>query len=291
MDTTWLRSFLLTIEVGSIAEAARRLDITPAAVSKQVHKLEQEIGASLLTRSGRTVRPTDAGHRVAGIARSVQNELALLKRSAFDEGEQRELRLGTINTVLHSLVPDMLARLIKNHPQLRVFVQPGMSMDLYDHVRTEELDAAVCLHPQFALPKTFFWHTLREESLVVLVPQRLARRDPHDLLRKEPLIRYDRAQWGGRQAEDYLRKVGIVPRERFELSSLAAIAMMVDRGLGVSLAPNAGSPWPAGLRLAKLALPVPTEPRRVGVLCLRASARLSLIQQMIGGAPEQQSLE
>ncbi|OZI37910.1 LysR family transcriptional regulator [Bordetella genomosp. 10] len=281
MDTAWLRSFLLVVEAGSMAEAARRLDITPAAVAKQLRNLEREVGTPLLARSGRTVRPTDAGHRVTGIARSLQADLAQLKRSAFDGEMQGELRLGTISTALHSLVPDMLARLVKQHPQLRVFIQPGMSMDLYDAVQSEALDAAVCLHPQFALPKAFFWHTLREEPLVALVPQRLARRDPHDLLRREPLIRYDRRQWGGRQAEDYLRKAGIVPHERFELSSLAAIAMMVDRGLGVSLAPDAGSPWPGGLRLAKLALPVPMEPRLVGVLCLRSSSRLALVRRMV----------
>lgn len=286
MNTSWLQSFLLVVESGSMAEAARRLDITPAAVAKQLHNLEREIGAPLFARAGRTLRPTEAGHRVTNVARSLQGELAELKRCVFDHETQGELRIGTINTALHSLVPDLLARMIKQHPQLRVFIQPGMSMELYDAVQAEDLDAAICLHPQFTLPKTFFWHTLRKEPLVVLVPHRLAHRDPHDLLRREPLIRYDRRQWGGRQAEDYLRKVGIVPNERFELSSLAAIAMMVDRGLGISLAPDAGSPWPADLHLTKLALPLRLAPRQVGLLCLRSSARLSLLRKMVDAAPD-----
>ena len=75
----------------------------------------------------------------------------------------------------------------------------------------------------------------------------------HDLLANEPLIRYDRNQWGGRQADEYLRKVGIVPRERFELNALNAIAVMVDRGLGVSLVPDWARPWPEGLKLARAA--------------------------------------
>lgn len=287
MDTAWLRSFLLVVETGSMAEAARRLNITPAAVAKQLRNLEHEVGTTLLARAGRTVRPTDAGHRVTDLARTLQNEIGLLRKRALQGDLVAELRLGTINTALHSLVPDMLARLIKRHPQLRVFIQPGMSMDLYDAVQSEALDAAVCLHPQFPLPKTFFWHTLREESLIVLAPQRMAGRDPHDLLRTEALIRYDRTQWGGRQAEDYLRKVGIVPRERFELSSLAAIAVMVDRGLGVSLAPDAASPWPAGLKLAKLRLPIANEPRRVGLLCLRSSPSIAMIRSLTVGLRNQ----
>ena len=48
---------------------------------------------------------------------------------------------------------------------------------------------------------------------------------------------------------------GIAPRERFELNALNAIAVMVDRGLGVSLVPDWAQPWPEGLHLARIPLP------------------------------------
>ena len=86
---------------------------------------------------------------------------------------------------------------------------------------------------------------------------------------------------GGKQADRYLRKAGITPHERFELSSLAAIAMLVDRGLGVSLAPDAASPWWPGLRVAKIALPRESELRRFGVLWQRASVRGRLIRALV----------
>jgi DNA-binding transcriptional LysR family regulator len=41
---------------------------------------------------------------------------------------------------------------------------------------------------------------------------------------------------------------------------------MVDRGLGVSLAPDIASPITRGLRIARVPLPMPSEPRRFGVL-------------------------
>jgi DNA-binding transcriptional LysR family regulator len=116
-----------------------------------------------------------------------------------------------------------------------------------------ELDAAICLHPPFVMPKTLSWEQLCEEPLVVMAPARWGQRDAHALLREEPFIRYNRILGGGKQADAYLRKAGIVPRERFELSSLPAIAMLVDRGLGVSLAPDASVPWWRGLRVARLA--------------------------------------
>ena len=121
------------------------------------------------------------------------------------------------------------------------------------------------LQAPYPLPKTCDWQLLREEPLIVLAPHHMGHRDAHDLLANEPLIRYDRNQWGGRQADEYLRKVGIVPRERFEVNALNAIAVMVDRGLGVSLVPDWARPWPEGLKLARLPLPEESVPRRIGV--------------------------
>ena len=56
MDTQFLESFLLVVEHGSVAEAARRLNLTPAGVTQRLKALEQELGMALVSRSGRTVR-------------------------------------------------------------------------------------------------------------------------------------------------------------------------------------------------------------------------------------------
>jgi DNA-binding transcriptional LysR family regulator len=101
------------------------------------------------------------------------------------------------------------------------------------------------------------------------------------LLANEPLIRYDRNQWGGRLADEYLRKVDITPRERFELNALNAIAVMVDRGLGVSLVPDWAPPWPEGLQLARLPLPEPCVPRRIGIIWSRGSVRMRLVTLLL----------
>ncbi|MGT2430049.1 LysR substrate-binding domain-containing protein [Cupriavidus basilensis] len=101
---------------------------------------------------------------------------------------------------------------------------------------------------------------------------------PTSFCRTRPLIRYDRTLGGGKQADEYLRKAGIAPsQERFELSSLLAIAMMVDRGLGVSLVPDVASPLTSALHIAKISLPSEPEPRRFGVLWQRTSPRARLI--------------
>jgi len=42
MDTAYLNTFLLVVDAGSMSEAARRLDLTPAAVAQQMRVLEKD---------------------------------------------------------------------------------------------------------------------------------------------------------------------------------------------------------------------------------------------------------
>lgn len=281
METDYISSFLLVVESGSMSEAARRLEITPAAVAHQLKLLERELGTRLVVRSGRTVALTEAGHRFVDRAGAILRDLGNLKAAINDEAAAGELKLGAINTALHSVMPEILAGFVKVYPDAQVDIRSGLTTDLYDAVSRGELDAAICLHPPFVLPKTLNWDQLTEEPLVVMAPPKWSERDAHALLRDEPFIRYNRALSGGKQADGYLRKAGIVPHERFQLSSLQAIAMLVDRGLGVSLAPDASVPWLRGLRVARLPLPDQPYRRRLGVIWPRASVRTRLIQALV----------
>jgi DNA-binding transcriptional LysR family regulator len=67
----------------------------------------------------------------------------------------------------------------------------------------------------------------------MIVPSSMAGLDAHTVLAADPFIRYGCSFWGGRLVNNFLTQAGIRPRERFELSTLDAIAVMVDRGLGV----------------------------------------------------------
>ena len=281
MDTQFLNTFVVVADRGSMAAAARVLNITPAAVAQQIRTLERELGAPLIARAGRTVSLTEEGSRILQRARDLLRDVADMRSVAIDSEVSGELRLGACPTALAGMLPDILARMVEAFPQINVYIRPGYSAELYRAVETGELDAAVVLQAPYNLPKTCDWQLLREEPLVMIAPARLAGRDPHELLRTEPLIRYDRNQWGGRVADDYLRRAGIVPRERFELNGLNAIAVMVDRGLGVSLVPDWAKPWPEGLDLVRIPLPLPSEPRRIGMVWSRSTVRIRLVTVLL----------
>ncbi len=281
MDTQFLNTFVAVADRGSMAAAARVLNITPAAVAQQIRTLERELGAPLIARAGRTVSLTEEGSRILQRARDLLRDVADMRSIANDSEVSGELRLGACPTALAGMLPDILARMVDKFPQINVFIRPGYSAELYRAVEAGELDAALVLQAPYNLPKTCDWQLLREEPLVMIAPAKLEGRDPHDLLRSEPLIRYDRNQWGGRVADDYLRAAGIVPHERFELNGLNAIAVMVDRGLGVSLVPDWARPWPEGLDLVRIPLPLPSEPRRIGMVWSRSSVRIRLVTVLL----------
>jgi DNA-binding transcriptional LysR family regulator len=260
-----------------MAAAARVLNISASAVAQQLHALERDLGGPLLARVGRTMRVTEQGARVLAPARKLLRDATDLRGIAQDGEITGELWLGACTTPLTGLLPDILAGVSKAFPQVNIHIQSGNSAQLFSDVEAGKLDAALVLEAPYPLPKTCEWLLLREEPLIVLAPRAFADRDPLELLREEPLIRYDRNQWGGRSAENYLNELGIAPRERFELNALNAIAMMVDRGLGVSIVPDWTPPWPEGIDIVRLQLPERRVGRRIGIVWSRSSVRMRLV--------------
>jgi DNA-binding transcriptional LysR family regulator len=283
MDTRFLETFLMAVDNGSIAEAARRLNLTAAAVAKRIRALESEIGAILVTRSGRTIRPTEAGAAIVERARHFLIEARDFKSMAATDRPSGQLRLGAFQSALSGLLPDILALMKAKYPQIDIHITSGISSELYRKVFDgDELDAAIIAEPPFALQKTCHWRLLREEPLVLLIRAPAPARKPHAILASEPFIRLDRKLWPGRLVDSYLRKAGIRPHEVFEIDGGAPIAVMVDRGLGVAILPDLAPPWPEGLSIARLPLPDAAPfARRIGVVWARASPRLRLVHAFL----------
>lgn len=281
METRFLDSFVTIAECGSMAEAARRLNVTPTALAQRVRVLEDELHVKLIERSGRTVQLTEGGARVLARARRFQREVNELKAAASEESFAGELRLGTISTALTGMLPAILAQLAALHPQVDVFIAADVSRLLYHQVMSEALDAALIIEPQFGIPKSLVWRELRTEPLVVLAPTALAHIPAHDLLATQPLIRYDRNNWGGQLAERYLQEQQIYPRERFELDVLDAIALLVERGLGVSLVPDWPRAWPLPAGVSIVPLPGEAPVRRLGMLWRAKSPYSRMLDELL----------
>ena len=284
MNIKFLETLLAVHRHGSMAEAARRLHMTHGAVSQQIRSLEAWLQTPLVQRAGKTVHLTHAGHRILETSQKILDEVGLLPAMAHADEIRGELRVGAGSTVQHGHLPEILARLAQQYPALQVRVQTGLSGDFYAGVENGTLDAAIALEPVYALPKPVRWRQLSEEPFFLLAAAHQAGRDAHALLQHEPFIRYERHSWVGRQVDAYLRRVGITPRERFELGSTESIALLVHKNLGVAIVPHAWHLWERTVDVVSLPLPEPCEPRRFGLLWSRASPRLQLAETFLKAA-------
>jgi DNA-binding transcriptional LysR family regulator len=277
METRFLETYLLVVRQGSLVEAARQLGLTPAAVSQRVKALEAEIGTALLIRSGRRVKPTEAGHFILENAAKVIGEVQRLRASAVAALPMGELRIGAISTVMTGILPYSLRQMRDRMPLVEFFLLPGTSSALYRALCDGQLDIALIVRPPFALPKTLTSKLVRTDRFMLLAPAIHRHRTAADLLATEPFIRYDRNNWGGRLVQSWLDAQGLTPRDWIELDQLEAVAVMVSGGLGISILPDWTPPWPEGVDAARLPLPGPDLVRHIDAIWTRdsSSERLS----------------
>jgi DNA-binding transcriptional LysR family regulator len=245
--------------------------LTPAAITQRIRVLEDEIGTRLLIRSGRTVTTTEAGAAILVRSRNVLVEIRDLKSLAADSTLSGELRLGAVPSSTGGFLPDALKGMMQKHPRVVFSLTRGQAPDLYRRITRGELDAAIIAAPPFTIPKSCGWRTLVEEPFVLL---RL-------ILRQEPFIRQPRNGWTGRIVDAYLRKLNIRPRHRFEAPGIAEIAVLVDRGVGVSIVPDSRVHWPEGLSVRKTPFRDKSFLRRIGLVWAQASARTRLVRAFL----------
>jgi DNA-binding transcriptional LysR family regulator len=277
MDMRFLESFVTVVESGSIADAARRLDLAPTTVAQQIRALEADLGSRLLMRAGRTVKATVAGARIVDHARQLLEGVQTLRSAASDTGlPAGPLRLGATPTALTGLLPPLMRRWMHAYPDIRIYIEPGTSSLLLERVQTGHLDAAILVHPAFDLPKTCAWSLIREEPLMLLTPSRMRVSDPLMTIARHPFIQYDRKVVAGKMADDYLRRQGLRPKVQFELDGIEHIAQLVAEGFGVSVLPD----WPllgaSDARVRRWPLPAPCPSRKVGMVWMRGSPRSPL---------------
>ena len=132
---------------GSVSGAADVLSVTTSAVSQQMAKLERETGQSLLAKSGRGVRLTDAGRLLSGHAERILSlvELAHADLEAHRGAALGDLIAGAFPTAVRGLFPAALTELRREHPQLRTMVHELEPHDSLARLNRGDIDLAVVL--------------------------------------------------------------------------------------------------------------------------------------------------
>ena len=117
-----IRHLVLAVETGSFAAAARRLGVTPSAVSRSVAQLERQLGVALLARTTRSLRLTHDGQAFHDRCVRALQELDEAC-DALAHAKRRPSGLLRVETASHlgrAIVGPSLPRFLDRHPDVRV---------------------------------------------------------------------------------------------------------------------------------------------------------------------------
>ena len=123
-DWNQVRSFLATVEEGSLSAAARVLGLTQPTLGRQVAALEADLGVTLFERVGKALILTGAGHELLAAVRAMGQAAGQLSLAAAGQSQAVEglVRLTVGDAVATYMLPRMLGRLAAIAPGIEVEV-------------------------------------------------------------------------------------------------------------------------------------------------------------------------
>lgn len=252
---TMLREFKTFVAVardGTFTGAGQQLGLTQSAVSAQIRRLEDFIGVELFDRGARNAALNAAGREVLAHTEELLGLVDRMVRQVGSGHVSGALRVAAIASVQQSLLVQAVAALRADYPDVSVRIVPGVSLGLLGQVDAGEVDLAVLIRPPFTLPPELDWQPLLAEPMLVAVPAALPDMPWRETLARYPFIRYERASFGGRLVDNFLRRHRIAVHEAVELDEIDAIANLVRNGLGVAVLPRTRQLNTEGLRLLDL---------------------------------------
>ncbi|MFC0400384.1 transcriptional regulator CynR [Paraburkholderia rhizosphaerae] len=141
-----LRYLTAVVDHGSFTRAAQALHVSQPALSQQIKELEDRLGAQLLDRSGRQVRPTDRGAMYLRYVRRIQEELDEAARAVKDVEDLSigSLRLGVTPTVANYLIGPLVQRFRSRYPGISLSVRVASQQEeIEPALRDDELDLGI----------------------------------------------------------------------------------------------------------------------------------------------------
>src|SRR5690606_13584082 len=157
----YLETFCRVVDEGSFTKAGESLGFSQPTVTKQIHALEQEMGAVLIRRGQRRLQLTPAGEVVYSHARRILN-LVQECRSAIKALEQPghdELKIGAVFTIALFTLPPVLEEYRQEHPHVTLRVRTGTNQHILSLVLHDEADVGLTtvplFHPQVSTIRLF----------------------------------------------------------------------------------------------------------------------------------------
>jgi DNA-binding transcriptional LysR family regulator len=252
-----IRTFLSVADTLHFGRSAKLLHLSQPALSLQIKALEDELKVKLLDRNRQGTSLTEAGRifqENAAIALE-QLETASQKAQWTASGKLGRIRIGFISTAGQEIVPNLMRRFRKLHPDVEFSLRNVLTSDQVGMIQNRTLDVGFLRLPIEGV-KGIEVVTVHREHLVVVLPSnhRLASAKEIRLreLRGEKFVMYERHFAPG--FHDFLagilNRAGVIPDVFQTASEMSTLVSLVDSGLGVAVLPASA----VKQRIAKIAV-------------------------------------
>lgn len=234
-----LEYFKVVARLEHVTAAARSLHVTQSSLSRTIARLEQDVGAPLFDRVGRTLRLNDFGRAFLQRVDKALFELEQGRRTVADlaGAEYGAVSLG-VNTA--HMLPDVLREFRRHHPHVQFHVQQLPTDAIQARLEQGELD--FCLSAPPIMGPDIACEPVLTDLIYVIVPpsHRLAGRRSIGLteLQDEAFVGLKKG-YGMRDLMDqHCQRAGFVPRHTFEGDEPATLRALVRMELGIAFMPG-----------------------------------------------------
>lgn len=244
MDTDILREFVSLVDTCSFQETADRLHVSQSALTKHIHKLEENLGVSLFDRSTRSVLLNDYSKALYPYAQQIikLNDDMLGVVAEMQTREKNTLRIYFTPAATHYGIIDVLSYFNKQHPEIELKISEEVKV-------IEALDDGQCEFG-FATENDSINSKLnkiiyQKDHLVIIVPKNhpLADREEVALddIARERFVLHVNSRGGlhleTRQLMSLFEKRGIHPEIASKVSFTSTVIKFVEHGDCIAVLP------------------------------------------------------
>lgn len=235
-----LRLFRAVARDGALTGAARRLNLSPSALSAQIRTLEAALGHALFERRGRGLVLTEAGRIALDHAEAIFRTAEDLSATLRETGRvRRALRVGALATLSRNFQMAFL-RPVLGRAEVEVVLRSGSQAELLRGLETMALDVVLTdLAPARDAASRFLVHPLATQPVSLIgTPGRLGPPAPlAALLAREPLVLPTRESAIRAAFDTLAERLGVDPRIAAEVDDMAMMRLLAREDAGLAVIP------------------------------------------------------
>jgi LysR family tcuABC transcriptional regulator len=278
VDIRALRYFTAVIEVGTVSRAAEALNIVQPALSRQLSRLEEELGSKLLIRSAKGVVPNEAGRAFYEHAKFILRQIESAKQVVSSKAGvlAGPISIGLAPSTASILGMPLLRAFRERYPDIVLTLIEALSGHLKGQLLSRVVDLAILFSER--LPREVESEFLLEERLFLIRRAPSKGRAPGTVTLQQavahPLIVPTRAHGLRSELDAAFSQLRLAPKIVAEIDSLPMLMDAVVEGMGATI-----QPWAALGRIDRKHLRVEqisdADVGRTNYLCSPPSSQLS----------------